>query len=230
MPPKVFKPKKKRDRGAEALERLRNRWKIENEEGDWDGESEPVITPMLKAVGIGTVIDALRMHDDEDARAFLEAYDGCTETDARLLRIEDIAFAAGVGSLRLAEIAQTALFLYGQMQTNMLMAAHLPAVVEKSLKLAKTNKGIFDREMMLKAGKILPIAKGAQIAFVNNNNADQPDRAPAAPLWKTPEDRLREIHDMTEPKRLPSPAAPPITIGGHIDNMQAETVEILRGE
>ena len=230
MPPAKFKPKRKRNRAAEALARLKNRWNLEHEDGEWEAESEPVITPMLKAIGLPVIIDALRMHEDDDARAFLETWDRCNETDRRLVRVEDVAFASGVGSLRLAEISQTALFLYGQMQTNMLMAAHLPAVVEKSLKLAKTTKGVFDREMMLKAGKILPIAKGAQIAFVNNNNAEQQEKEPAAPLWKTPEDRLREIHDMTEPKRLPSPAAPPITIGGHIDRMQEQTVEILRGE
>jgi hypothetical protein len=230
LPPAKFKPKEKRDRAAEALARLKQLWRNENEEGDWEGQDEPIVTPMFRSIGIGKIIEALRMHDEDDARSFLEFYGELSESDRGMVPIEAIAFASGIGSLRLAEIAQTALFLHGAMKTNMLMSAHLPDVVEKSLKMAKTAKGTWDREMMLKAGKILPIPKGAQIAFVNNNNVDKDDAPETTTpmLWKTPEDRLREIQDMTEPKRLPSSHAPPVTIGGHIDRMQEQTVELLR--
>lgn len=232
MPPAKFKPKKKRDRGAEALTRLKNRWNLENEEGEWDAESEPVITPLLKAVegGIPRVIEALRAHDDDDAKAFLEKWDECNETDRKLLRLEDVAFAASIGSLRLAEVSQTALFLYGQMRTKLLLASGIPSIVEKSIKLAKTTKGLYDREMMLKAGGVLPVPKGAQIAIQNNYGEREEKPANTTPAWKSSEERLREFQDMTEPKRLPAPESKPISIGGHIDHMQAETVEILRGE
>lgn len=229
MPPAKFKPKEKRDRGAEALARLKQRWKNENEEDDWEGDGEPIVTPMLRSVGIERIIEALRMHDDDDARDFLEVYDSCAASTRHLLRIEDIAFASGIGSLRLAEISQTALFLYREMKTNMLMDAHLPDVVEKSLKLAKTTKGIVDREMMLKSGKILPIPKGSQTAIQNNFNADKNDTPQnALPAWRSSEERLREIHDITDPKRLPAPASTPPSIGGHIDRLQEQTIELLR--
>lgn len=230
MNPKVFKPKTSRDRRGEAIVRLRQRWQKEHEDEEWAADKEPVITPMFEAVGIPRILNALRMHDEEDARAFIETYEQCNPTERERLPLEVIAFASGIGSLRLAEIANSALFLCGEMETNMLLAAHLPAIVAKSLKVAKTTKGVQDREFMLKAGKILPIAKGAQIAFVNNNGEKQLEEAPRAPAWKEADERLREFHDMTEPKRLPSPEAVPMSIGGHIDHMQQETVEILRGE
>lgn len=233
MPPKKFKTKQKRDRKAEALARLKNRWNLENENGEWEAESEPIITPMLNSVpgGLPFIVEALRSHSDDDAKAFLETWDQMPATDRNLVRIEDIAFASGVGSLRLAEVAQTAIFLYGQMKTNLLMASHLPGIVERSLKEAKKAKGFIDREWMLKAGKILPIPKGAQVAIQNNYGGEKEDKKEdQAPAWRDAGERLREFHDMTEPKRLPSPVTPPIDIGGHIDRMQAETVEILRGE
>lgn len=233
MPPKKFKPKQKRDRKAEALARLRNRWKLDNEDGEWEADSEPIVSSMLNSVpgGLPFIVEALRSHDDEDAKAFLHAYDKMPATDRNLVRIEDIAFASGVGSLRLAEIAQTALFLHGQMKTNLLMSSHLPGIVERSLKEAKKARGFIDREWMLKAGKILPIPKGAQVAIQNNYGENKDEkREENSPAWRDAGERLHEFHDMTEPKRLPSPESKPILIGGRIDQMQEETAEILRGE
>ncbi|HWF62928.1 MAG TPA: hypothetical protein VN666_21830 [Nitrospira sp.] len=230
MPPKKFKPKQKRDRKAEAIARLRMRWEKGHESEEWDPQSEPIITPMLRAVdgGIERVIEALRAHDDDDAREFLGVYDSTGLGDRRNLPLETLAFVSGIGSLRLAELAQTALFLHGQLKTNLLMSSHLPGIVERSLKEAKKAKGFIDREWMLKAGKILPIPKGAQVA-IQNVFADKEEKPESStPAWRDAEDRLHEFHAMTDPKRLPSPATPPVTIGGHIDQMQSETVEIMR--
>ena len=245
MPPSKFKPKKKRDRKAEAIARLRRSWMNDHEDEEWEPEKEPVITPMLKSVGLGRVIDALRMHEDEDARAFLRAWDGCNATDRKYLRVEDIAFASGVSSLRLAEIAQTALFLYAQMQTKMLVSSSMHKVMRSTIKAAtdevpivadtlagrivvgKTNGDVKAMEMFHKMSGMMPLPKGAQIA-IQNNFGDKDDAPVLTSGWKTPEERLREIQDMTEPKRLPSPPAEPISIGGRIDHLQAETIEMLR--
>jgi hypothetical protein len=246
VPPRIFKPKKKRDRGAEALARLKNRWNLENEEGEWGAEAEPVITPMLKSIGIPIIIDALRMHDEDDARAFIAIWDQSNQTDRHLLRIEDIAFASGIGSLRLGEISQTALYLYASMQTKMLISTAMPKVTKAIIKAAtdevpivadtvagrivvgKTNGDVKAMELFGRISGIAPVPKGATIAIQNNYGAEKEDRPDTT--WKEAEERLREFHDLTEPKRLPSPEAKPILIGGHIDSMQAETVEILRGE
>lgn len=231
MPPAKFKTKKKRSRKSEALARLKAYWEKDHPDEEWEPESEPIITPLLKAVegGIPRVIEALRAHDDDDAETFLLALESIVPSDRKSLNLESIAYASGIGSLRLAEVAQTALFLYGQMRTKLLLSSGIPAIVEKSIKLAKTSKGLYDREMMLKAGGVLPVPKGAQIA-IQNNFGEKEEKPQPGGAWKDSGERLREFHDMTQPKRLPSPAAPPINIGGHIDRMQEQTVEILRGE
>ena len=247
MPPKCFKAKKKRDRKAEAIARLKSRWEAENEE-PWEPEKEPVVTPMFLSVdgGIAHVLDALRAHEDEDARTFIDWYDGLTLTDRKLVTFEQIAFASGVGSLRLAEVAQTALYLYASMQTKMLISSAMTKVTSSIIKAATdqvpivadtlegrvvvghTNGDVKAMELFGKMSGIVPVPKGAQIA-IQNNYGDKEDAHPVME-WKTAEDRLREIHDATDPKRLPSPVSPPISLGGHIDAMQSETVEILRGE
>jgi hypothetical protein len=201
----------------------------ENDGETWEPEKEPIITPMLRAVegGIPHVIEALQAHDDEDARAFVGAYEQCSRGDAKHLTVEAIAHAAGIGSLRLAEVAQTAIFLYDGMKTKMLLASGLPGIVSRSIQMAKTPKGVHDREMMLKAGGVLPVPKGAQI-HIQNLNAGDKEEAPTRPMWREPEERLREIHDLTEPQRLPSPGAKPVAMGGRLDHLQDETLHILR--
>ncbi len=234
MPPKKFTPKRKQSADQfrrDAVRRLENKYKPERED-DWEPEKEPVVTPMLKAVegGIPRVLEALRAHDDDDSRAFLEVYEQCGAKDQQYLPLEYIAHAAGIGSLRLAEVAQTALFLHGQMKTKMILAAGLPAVVEKSLKMAKTSKGLADREWMLKAGNVLPMPKGAQIAIQTNvtqAKAEEKEQEDS-PLWLTADQRLRQIHDMTEARRLPAPASEPVVLGGKLDHMQAETAELVK--
>ena len=207
MPPAKFKPARDKSGAAlrqKALERLHNRWNLDNEEGEWEPQTELVITPMLQAVegGIEHCITALRAHEDEDAQAFVEMWDKCTATDRKHLKVEEIAHAAGVGSLRLAEVVNTALFLYGNMQVQMMLAAGMPSVVARSMKQAKTAKGYADREWMLKAGKILPIPKGAQTAIQINAPVAETKQLEGGHTWKYPEDRLKEIVAVTNPKQL----------------------------
>ena len=226
--------------------RLRRRWEKEHEDEDWEPEKEPIITPMLKGVegGIRHVLEALRAHDDDDAQAFIELADSLSAGDRKHAPIESVAFAAGIGSLRLAEVAQTALFLYGTMKTKMLLSSAMPKVMKATIKAATdevpitadtmegrivvghSNGDIKAMEMFHKMSGLMPLPKGAQIAIQNNFGEKEDDKA-SGQGWRAPEDRLREFHDMTEPKRLPSPAAPPVTLGGHIDQMQSETVEIM---
>lgn len=251
MPPSKFKPKQKRDRKAEAVSRLRQRWEAENEGETWEAEREPVVTPLLKSVegGIPAVIAALRTHDDDDAKEFLECLDSLSPTDRSLVPVETVAFCAGIGSLRLAELAQTALFLYASMETKMLISGSMAKVTKAIVKTATdqvpitaydhetgvdkivgmTNGDVKAMELFGRISGIAPVPKGAQIAIQNNYGNRDDDKPPTTP-WKSSEERLREFQDMTEPKRLPTPASIPVSIGGHIDATQAETLEILRGE
>jgi hypothetical protein len=250
--PKKFIPKRHQtavEFRKAAVRRLRERWEEDHDGEDWCPEKEPVVTPMLKAVegGLAHVIKALQSHDDDEARTFVDEYYRVSVTDRKHLPIEAIAFAAGIGSLRLAELAQTALYLYASMETKMLISTSMPKVTRSIVKAATdqvpitawnaiaginevvghTNGDVKAMDLFGRMSGIVPVPKGAQIAI--QNNYGERDEKPTTPMWRTPEERLREIQDATEPKRLPSPAAPPISIGGHIDHMQAQTVEILRG-
>jgi hypothetical protein len=244
-----FKPKRERNPKADALARLRARWEQDHEDAEWKPEKEPAIGQMLRAVpgGIPAVIAALRLHSDPDAVSFIQTYNSLPEDYRRRVCIEDIAFASGFGSLRLAEVAQTAMFLYGQMKTKLLLFSAMPEVMQATIKAAtdevpivafdaklganrvvgRTNGDVRAMEMFHKMSGMMPLPKGAPIAIQNNFGEQEQEKPKASPLWKTPEERLREFQDMTEPKRLPSPESKPLPLGGHIDTMQAETVEIL---
>lgn len=248
---KKFNPKRKRDRKAEALSRLRERWEKENDGEEWEADKEPIVTPMFKDCegGIERIIDAIRSHDDGDARDFIGMYDSLTASDRRFLPVESIGYAAGISALRLAEIAQTALYLYCSAQTKFLISSSMVKVTKSIVKAAtdevpitaynsetgmqevvgKTNGDVKAMELFGRISGIAPVPKGATIA-IQNNYTDRDQEKPTMSVWKSAEERLREIQDMTEPKRLPSPIEPPVVLGGHIDRMQAETADILRGE
>lgn len=250
MSVKKFKTTRRRSPSEEAMSRLRQRWEREHEDEDWEPEKEPVVTPMFKAVegGIPVVISALHAHSETDAQDFIETYNQCSATDRKHLPLEAIAFAAGISSLRLAEVAQTALYLYSSAQTKMLVASSMVRVTKAIVKAAtdevpitaynsetgmqevvgKTNGDVKAMELFGKIGGIVPVPKGAQI-FINNQPAEKEDERDDSPRWKNSGERLREFQAMTDPKRLPSPETSPVNIGGHIDHMQAETVEIMRG-
>jgi hypothetical protein len=240
VPPKKAIPIK-RDQGAAALRqnaltRLRERFEIANEGEEWEPETEPIVTPLLKRVdgGIPYVLEALRSHDDDDARDFLDLYDSLTAKDRKYLSLEEIAHASGIGSLRLTEITNTAIILHSKMAVSMMLASHMPKVVATNLKQAATPKGLADREWALKAGGYLPVPKGATIAIQNNLNEGKGEakEIEEAPRYKDAGERLREIHDAVESRRLPSPASEPFLVGGRLSSMQDSVAEILveRGE
>ncbi|MHB1952109.1 MAG: hypothetical protein ACYCOU_00050 [Sulfobacillus sp.] len=231
MPPAKFKTKPpRRDERAEALARLRERWQKDHEDEAWEAENEPVVTPMLRGVegGIKRVLEALRAYDDADAQAFLEVYDACTATDRRLLRLEDVAFASGIGSLRLAEVAQTALFLYADTQTKLLISSAMHKVTKSIIKAAtdevpivvdtvegrkqvgKTNGDIKAMELFGKISGQVPLPKNTVNNYTQNNFGEREERkqlSEPSHVWKYPEDRLKEIASVVNPRQLPSHAS-----------------------
>lgn len=233
MPPKKPIPIRRKRSSvslrANALERLKQRYESENED-EFDPSGEVVVTPFLKSAegGWDRVLEALRAHDDDDARDFLDVYDSVSVQDRKLLKLEEISAAAGITSLRLSEVANSAMILYGQMSAKMILASSLASIVKTSVRLAKTQKGQFDREMMLKAGGVLPVPKGAQIAINNGVVNEKPDTGPSeTPAYLDAGQRLRMIHDAVDQRKLPSPASQPFELHGRLDHMQAETAEII---
>jgi hypothetical protein len=222
---------------ARALQRLRENWEaeVEHEEGEeFNPSLEPIITPLLKAVdgGIPSVISSIRAYDDDEARDFISLHDSLSLTDRKKVSLEEIAYASGIGSLRLAEIAQTAVFLSGKMLTSLLVSSNMPKVVKASIAQAIKPKGLADRQWMLKAGGVLPMPKGAQIAIQNNiqptSNSSQGDNEKNHAEWLYPDERLRKLNGILEGdnKSLPSPSTP-LPIGGVIDHIQSTAASII---
>lgn len=207
MPPAKFNPAQRGDKSRKAaLARLEVKWRLDAEDDEvWEPDSEPIIaTPLMKSVegGIDHCITCLRASSDEDAQAFIEMWDSLSATDRKNLRLEDVAHAAGIGAVRLSEVTNTAVFFYGNMQTQMMLAAGLPKIVATSIKQAKTAKGLADREWMLKAGKILPIPKGAQTAIQINTPEAEIKQIESGHTWQYPEDRLKAITGVLNPRQL----------------------------
>lgn len=245
MNPKKFKPKRDLTEAAkrkDALVRLRQYWELHKEDGDeWEPKTEPVVRQMFDPVegGVKHCIQALRFHDDEDAKTFIEAYDALPKTVRKLLSVEEIAHASGIGSLRLTEVVQTALFLYGDRQTQMILSAAMPKVIRSTIKAAtdevpivadvagrsmvvgRTNGDMKAAEMLLKARNVLPIPKGAQIAIqVNQGEKEETPQHG----WKWPEDRLKDITQVLNPKQLEaSKSLPSDKI--HFDHRQPVVIE-----
>lgn len=235
----------------EALKRIEQFWSASHEDSEekFSAAHEPIVTPMLEAAdgGVAAVLEALRAHSDPDARQFIALYDSLSQKNRKLLTLEEIAYAAGIGSLRLAEVAVSAMILSGQAKAKLLIASSMHTVTRSIVKAATAEQPIFDREgevagytsgdtkAMEIFGRIsgmVPTPKGANI-IINNSPApekESPETIEAEPVYLDSGERLRLIHEAVEQRRLPSPPSAPIDIGGRLDHMQADVAEVLSGD
>ena len=229
------------------MNRLRQRYENEHDGEVLDLEGEPTITPILKSAegGIPRILEALRAHDDDDARSFIELYDSLTAVDRKHLTLEEVSAAAGIGSLRLAEVATSAMILHGQMEAKLCLASSMGKVVksvvkaatdeipimatigEKSVQIGKTNGDVKAMELFGKMTKLVPVPKGVQVNFGPLSDKDQDESNTPEPIYLDPGQRLKAIHDAVEQRRLPAPPSEPVLIHGRLDNIQAEVAEIL---
>lgn len=251
MPPKQAIPNRRKRTAAsfrrEALKRLKEKWEGDS---DFDPAGEPTVTPVIKSAegGIPSVLHALRAHDNEDARKFVELYDSLSAKDRQYLTLEEIAYAAGIGSLRLSEIAQSGMIMYGQMSAKMMIASSMHRVTQSIVKAAtdevpitafsallgknvvvgKTNGDTKAMELFGKISGMVPVPKGSTVNFNNIVAGDKDDdEDEARPEYLDAGDRLRMIHDAVDPKRLPSPPSTPIDISGRLSHMQDDVAEVL---
>jgi hypothetical protein len=215
-----------------------------------DCKGEPVVTPMLMAAdgGLKVVLQALRAHANEDAQSFVELYDSLSAKDRKYLKLEEIAVACGIGSVRLIEVAASGMIMFGQTTTKMMIASSMHKVTKSIVKAATdevpitaidvqgdyrvvghTNGDTKAMELFGKMSGLVPVPKGAQIIVntqVNNGDSDEPTERPA---YLDAGERLRAIHEAVETRRLPAPVSDPIDLGGRLDHIQREAVEILVG-
>ena len=188
MPPKRVIPVRRVRTAAscrrEALKRLKHVW-MEDNQGDFDPSGEPTVTPRFTASegGVEAIMEAVRAHNDEDARAFITLYDSLSRKDRQHLTLEEIAYTAGIGSLRLAEVATSASILHGQMKAKLVIAGAMHKVAQSIVKAATdevpitafvgdrtvvvghTNGDTRAMEMFGKISGMVPIPKGNTFNF-----------------------------------------------------------------
>ena len=124
------------------------------------------------------VLEAIRAHGDDDAKEFIALYDSLSARDRQYLKLEEIACAAGITSLRLAEVATSAMILHGQMTSKLTIAASMQKVVKATVKAAtdqvpivatvggmsvvvgKTNGDTKAMELFGRMSCLVPVPKG----------------------------------------------------------------------
>ena len=220
-----------------ALARLAERYRDDNDGASLDDAlaGEPEVTPILRAAsgGLPAVLTALRSSADEDAQAFVAMHDSLRPAIRKLVSWEVIAVAAGLTTTRLREVAFSAVCDFSDSATNLLLKASMPRIVRKSVAMALTDKGLADREWMLKAGTVLPTPKAAQTLIQRNVLIDQSitsNELPPAPdtRYIEPDERLRAIHGMWgQNNLLPASSDTHAEIPKAIDDIQKRTTDIL---
>ena len=234
----------KRDFRAIAIKRLKQRYEAENE-GEFDPSGQHIVTPSLQTAGIAEVLAALRAYDDSDARDFIELYDSISKTDLKYLKLEEIAVAAGITSLRLAEISTSAMIVHGQMEAKLCLASAMGKVVRSVVKAATdqvpitadigdrrvvvghTNGDTKAMELFGKMTKLVPVPKGVTVNFGVGASEDKEDDERETPAYMDAGQRLRAIHDAVDQRRLPAPVSGPFQINSRVEHMQTETAEII---
>ena len=203
----------KNDDGREAALRRLNEYFL-SRSGDADDQrtltealdGQPSISAKLRTApgGLKRVLAALRSYDDEDASAFVAVHESRSRHDLRRLQWEELAVAAGLTTTRLFEVSSGALLEYEEDVRKLMIASGVTKVTRRSLELAMEPKMIDDRMAMLKAGGVIPIPKGSQVAIqINRNELAAVSETPTT--WDQ-ESQIRKLHEAwgENTKKLPA--------------------------
>ena len=221
---------------AAAFRRLAQWYAIRSGEADCERdlkaamEGELNVVPKLKAVagGLPRVLAALRAYDDEDASAFLAVYDSRSAFDRRLLTWEEIAVAADIGATRLYGVASEAMLAYEEDARKMMLATGVTKITRKSIQMALTDKGIDDRLAMLKAGGVIPVPKGSQIAIQVNQRTEALSAVPdATPTTWDQEAQIRKLHEAWGERAKALPPAGEHELPQSVVDIQNKAAEVL---
>jgi hypothetical protein len=101
-------------------------------------------------------LDLLQYSEDPDARKVLSVYRSIPRSYRRLLSPESFCLAAGVSPWRVLESIVVAAVRLGTQGSILLAAIELPAVVDKLVAKALSDKGAAARTTFLKATGFLP--------------------------------------------------------------------------
>lgn len=125
---------------------------------------EPLQNVIQQSLGnVSVAIEAMRFSSDPTIEKFLIRYDTASEQQKKSLPLEAFALAAEVEIPALLGATILAFkSLQAQKSTLRVMADH-PDIVKKTIKVAKTTKGVADRRMIHEAVGFLPTKSGISI-------------------------------------------------------------------
>ena len=157
----------------------------------------------------------MRFSDDATIRKFLVHYDTASGQQRRVLPLEAFALHASVEIPALLGATMLAFkSLQAQKSTLRVMADH-PEIVAKTIKVAKTTKGVADRRMIHEAVGFLPTKTGISINQVFGGQL--PQKRDEQPAPREANGEPVEFDELFEP------------IGKNLEKWQSDKQKLLRG-
>jgi hypothetical protein len=152
-------------------------------------------------VGIDNFIAMVRLARSEPSAAcFLDAWDALGASGEPSGRTADaICKQLGIVPLDLLKAVAGATIRFSAYTAQLLAAAALPSIVERSIEVALTQKGTADRKMQLQHSGFLPTPAGSQtnIAIMQSNVSEQS----VVVVAPRPEETIRRLVDRFNAER-----------------------------
>lgn len=179
-------PKRKRGRpkGSKSLNKKSGRTNVKKDAAKraqsrlGTGGNQKASTPILPfeatlayafkgAGGKETCIGAARLIQDQDERVkrFVYAYDSASDTDKKVIILEDLCSAADIPPDELLGLIIPALWKRNVDISKLIAAVHHPEIVEATIQAAKGPFGMPDRKMLHDSMGFLPQKPGMQISI-----------------------------------------------------------------
>lgn len=159
------------------------------------------ITKMLEQLGLNLPRDLyyyLAASDHPDAREIIRVRNSIPRVFAKLLPVEAFCIAASVPTTRVPEMIVVAAMRMGVQASSMIAAMAHPTVVKQTVKMALTDGGVDDREMLHKATGFLPQPRGAQTQInvhTQANAASQAEAKAASVSAPAPESAIKRLSE-----------------------------------
>jgi hypothetical protein len=158
---------------------------------------------IASACGLGIGLDnfiamtRLARTSDSSAARFLDGWDALAACEQQSGRMADaVCEQIGLAPLELLKAVADATIRFSMHTARMMAALAMPSIVERSIEVALTDKGIADRKMQLQHSGFLPTPSGAQTKIAVMQNAQLNAAAqPAVVVAPKPEETIRRLSE-----------------------------------
>ena len=153
---------------------------------------------------------------DSDVARFLDTWDTLDASEQQGVGAADaVCERVGLAPTELLKTAAGAACRVSMYEAQIIAAALYPAVVQKTIDCALTDKGFADRAVLHKAMGFLPMPKGSQTAIAIMQTSHASASTEARVVAPSPEETIRRLQQRfngglghAPAPRIPRPAAP----------------------